>query len=189
MTVDGQGYDVGDSALPFTIQSISKPFTYGLILEDLGEEAVRRRIGVEPTGDAFNSISLAPGSGTPLNPMVNAGAIAAASLVGDTPDASALERIVASYSGAAGRSLHIDDAVFVSERATGHRNRAIGHLLRGAGVVDGDPDVALDRYFRAMLGPGRQPATRDDGGHPREGRPQPAHRRARAWPRRPCGPC
>jgi glutaminase len=147
MTVDGQGYDVGDSALPFTIQSISKPFTYGLILEDLGEEAVRRRIGVEPTGDAFNSISLAPGSGTPLNPMVNAGAIAASSLVRDTPDASALERILASYSGAAGRTLHVDEAVFVSERATGHRNRAIGHLLRGAGVVDGDPDVALDRYF------------------------------------------
>jgi glutaminase len=147
MTVDGTGYAVGDSARPFTIQSISKPFTYGLVLDDLGEEAVRRRIGVEPTGDAFNAITLAPGSGTPLNPMVNAGAIAAASLVADTADAVALERIVALYAAAAGRPLRIDHEVFVSERETGHRNRAIGHLLRASGVLGDVPDAALERYF------------------------------------------
>ena len=147
MTVDGMGYDFGDSTVPFTIQSISKPFTYGLVLDDLGEHAVRRHIGVEPTGDAFNAITLAPGSGRALNPMVNAGAIAAASLVADVDGSSALDRIVALYGAAAGRRLVIDDIVFRSERETGHRNRAIGHLLRASGVVDDDPDDALDRYF------------------------------------------
>jgi glutaminase len=101
-TVDGMTYEVGDSGQPFTIQSISKPLTYGLALEDIGEAAVRRRIGVEPTGDAFNSITLAPGTGSPLNPMVNSGAIAAASLVRSTSDGSALERIVGHFSAYAG---------------------------------------------------------------------------------------
>ena len=80
-TLDGRTHAVGDADHRFTIQSISKPLTYGLLLDDLGEAAVRARIGVEPTGDAFNAITLAPTTGTPLNPMVNAGAIAAAGLV------------------------------------------------------------------------------------------------------------
>ena len=80
-TISGAVYEVGDTRQPFTLQSISKPLTYGLALADLGEAAVRARIGVEPTGDAFNAIALSPGSGIPFNPMVNAGAIAAAGLV------------------------------------------------------------------------------------------------------------
>ena len=75
-TADGHVYEVGDSRQAFTIQSISKAFVYGLALEDRGRERVLDTIGVEPSGDAFNSISLAPGSGAPLNPMINAGAIA-----------------------------------------------------------------------------------------------------------------
>ena len=71
---------------PFTIQSISKPFVYGLALEDNGRAEVLEKIGVEPTGDAFNAISLEPGTGRPRNPMINAGAIAAAGLIaGQTP--------------------------------------------------------------------------------------------------------
>ena len=81
-TIGGAVYEVGDTRQPFTLQSISKPLTYGLALADHGEAAVRARIGVEPTGDAFNAIALSPGSGIPFNPMVNAGAIAAAGLVG-----------------------------------------------------------------------------------------------------------
>ena len=147
VTVDGTEYQAGDSGQPFTIQSISKPFTYGLVLDDLGEPSVRRRIGVEPTGDAFNAITLAPGSGVPLNPMVNAGAIAAASLVASAEDGPALDRIVALFGAAAGRPLTIDPVVFESERETGHRNRAIAHLLRASGVLGDEPDAALERYF------------------------------------------
>ncbi len=146
-TVDGASYEIGHARQPFTIQSISKPLTYGLALDDLGEAAVRRRIGVEPTGDAFNSITLAPGSGSPLNPMVNSGAIAAASLVRADGDRTATMRIVEHIGAFAGRDLTVDVAVLESERATGHRNRAIAHLLMASGTLDTDPHEALDRYF------------------------------------------
>jgi len=105
VTLDGRVHQVGDTGVPFTIQSISKPLTYGLVLDDLGEDAVRARIGVEPTGEAFNSITLAAGSGMPLNPMVNAGAIAAAGLV-RTPDRrTPLEHLLAGTSASRGDPL------------------------------------------------------------------------------------
>lgn len=80
-TIDGHGYAIGDSDQPFTIQSISKAFTYGMILDEYGVEEVEKRIGVEPSGEAFNSISLDPETGRPRNPMINAGAIAASGMV------------------------------------------------------------------------------------------------------------
>jgi len=147
-TVDGRVYEVGDSRQPFTIQSISKPLTYGLALEDRGRAAVLSKIGVEPTGDAFNSISLAPETGCPLNPMINAGAIAAASLVAGHSLEDRYERVRSVYSTYAGRPLELDRAVFESERDTGHRNRAIGHMLRNFGILTDDPGPALDLYFR-----------------------------------------
>ena len=76
-TLDGEVYVAGDADVEFTIQSISKPFTYALAIADRGLDAVLERIDVEPSGDAFNEISLEPGSGRPRNPMINAGAIAA----------------------------------------------------------------------------------------------------------------
>ena len=143
-TVDGQIYEVGDSGVEFTIQSISKPFTYGMALEDRGVAAVLSRIGVEPSGDAFNEISL-DGKGRPFNPMINAGAIMASSLIdGDDP----LERLLARYATWAGRGLKVDQAVYQAERATGHRNRAIGHMLRAVGTLEGDAERALDLYFQ-----------------------------------------
>ncbi|MBI3783145.1 MAG: glutaminase A [Deltaproteobacteria bacterium] len=147
-TSDGQVYEAGDSRQTFTIQSISKPFTYGLALEDRGRDAVLAKIGVEPTGDAFNSISLAPGTGCPLNPMINAGAIAAASLVAGRSPADKLERLMAVFSFYAGRHLDLDVAVYESESQTGHRNRAIGHMLRNFGILTEDPEPVLDLYFR-----------------------------------------
>jgi glutaminase len=147
-TVDGHVYEVGDSRQPFTIQSISKPLVYGLALEDRGRERVLDVIGVEPSGEAFNSISLAPGSGSPLNPMINAGAIAAASLVkGDSPS-DRFDRILGLISLYAGRRLDLDEKVYRSERATGHRNRAIGHMLRNFDILAEDPEGVLDLYFR-----------------------------------------
>jgi glutaminase len=147
-TVDGHVYEVGDTRRPFTLQSISKPFVYGLVLEDRGKPAVLERIGVEPTGDAFNEISLEPGSGRPRNPMINAGAIAATSLVAGRSPEDRWSRILALFSLYAGRSLELDECVYRSERQTGHRNRAISHLLRSVGILEGDPEPPLDLYFR-----------------------------------------
>jgi glutaminase len=146
-SLDGQVHAVGDAHVPFTIQSISKPLTYALVLDDHGENAVRAKIGVEPTGDAFNAITLDRASGRPLNPMVNAGAITAAGMLRPVGSETDVERILDGYEQFTGRALRVDGAVEASERATGHRNRAIGHLLRAAGVLDEDPDQAVERYF------------------------------------------
>src|SRR5678815_4901456 len=91
VTTDGHVYEVGDTRQSFTIQSISKPFTYGLAIEDHGLGTVLGKIGVEPSGEAFNSISLAPETGRPRNPMINAGAIVASSLIRGTSPAHRLE--------------------------------------------------------------------------------------------------
>jgi len=147
-TVDGRVYEVGDARERFTIQSISKPLVYGAALEDRGVERVRRAVGVEPSGEAFNSISLEPGTGRPMNPMINAGAIAMSSLVAGAGREARRERVLSAISAYAGRELDVDEAVFESERSTGHRNRAIGHLLRNYEIIGDDPDEALDLYFR-----------------------------------------
>ncbi len=148
VTADGQIYEAGDTRQPFTIQSISKPFTYGAALAACGPSVIGARVGVEPSGDAFNAISLEPVTGRPANPMINAGAIAACGLLrGETP-AAKLAGLLDTYSLFAGRTLTIDEAVFTSERDTGFRNRAIGYLLRNAGILDEDPDPILDLYFR-----------------------------------------
>lgn len=148
VTVDGAVYEVGDSACRFTIQSVCKPFTYGYALRQCGVEAVLARIGVEPTGDAFNSISLEPGSGRPRNPMVNAGAIATCGLVHGVHGPGAFERVLEHIDAYCEGGLRLAEQVYRSEKATGHRNRAIAHLLRNFNILDGDPEDALDLYFR-----------------------------------------
>ena len=148
-TVDGRVYEVGDTRQHFTIQSISKPLVYGMALEDRGVEQVRRTVGVEPSGDAFNSISLEPVTGRPMNPMINAGAIATTSLVAGATREARLARVLGAMSTYAGRELTIDESVFESERATGHRNRAIGHMLRNYDIVKDDPEQALDAVLQA----------------------------------------
>ena len=147
-TVDGALYSVGDSDTNFTIQSISKPFVYGLALDDQGSDSVLAKVGVEPSGEAFNAISLEPGTGRPRNPMINAGAITAASLVRGTGNAEKLRRVMDTFEAYAGRRLPLDTRVFQSEKETGHRNRAIGHLLRNAGIIDAEVDDVLDLYFQ-----------------------------------------
>lgn len=145
---DGFVYESGDATVEFTIQSISKPFTYALALDRIGQCAVDARIGVEPSGEAFNVISVDEVTNMPKNPMINAGAIAAVSLVpGRTADEK-FALIQEFYSGFAGRQLEIDHQVYASEKATGSRNRAIAYMLDSFGVLDGDPDDVLDVYFR-----------------------------------------
>jgi glutaminase len=140
---EGDAYAVGDADAPFTIQSISKPFVYALALEELRLEAVDARVGTEPSGEPFNAISLEPGSGRPANPMVNAGAILTTALV-----PGGFERLAAGLCAFAGRALDVDERVFASERRTGDRNRAIAHLMRAAGSLQGDVETVLDTYFR-----------------------------------------
>ncbi|MCK9902288.1 glutaminase A [Parafrankia colletiae] len=147
-TMDGLHYQAGDSHVPFTIQSVSKPFVYALALRDRGTENVLARVGVEPTGDAFNAITLEPASGRPLNPMVNAGAILTSSLVRGADPGERFDRILAGLSAFAGRQLTVNERVFASERDTGDRNRAIGFLMRGAGALHGPVDEICDVYFR-----------------------------------------
>lgn len=147
-TIDGHVYEVGDSRHPFTIQSISKPFVYGLALDDHGPAAMARKVGVEPSGDAFNAISLHHEDGRPLNPMINAGAIATTGQIVATSPEERFDRILAMFGRHAGRSLGFDSAVYESEARTGHRNRAIGHLLRNYDVLIDEPTPAVDVYFR-----------------------------------------
>ena len=120
---DGFLYESGNARTEFTIQSISKPFTYALALDQVGQEAVDAKIGVEPSGDAFNEISVDEHTKTPKNPMINAGAIAAVSLIpGASPD-ERFAKLQDFYSGCAGRPLELDEDVYRSEKATGNRNR------------------------------------------------------------------
>jgi glutaminase len=147
-TRDGHVYEVGDSRVPFTIQSVSKALVYGLALEQRGEAHVLSRIGVEPSGDAFNAISLKAGSGAPFNPMINAGAIAACGQLVPAEGRSRIAQVLEYLSGCAGRALDIDQSVYRSESETGHRNRAIGWMLRNFDIVDEEPTDILETYFQ-----------------------------------------
>ncbi len=147
-TRDGHLYEVGDTRLEFSIQSISKALSYGLALEDRGEEHVLSRIGVEPSGEAFNAISLKARTGMPFNPMINAGAIATCGQILPTETESRIQRITRYLSTCAGGELKVDEAIYRSESETGHRNRAIGWMLRNFGIIDEDPQDILETYFQ-----------------------------------------
>jgi glutaminase len=147
-TVDGKIYEVGDSEQLFTIQSISKVFVHGLALEDHGRDYLLTRVGVEPTGDAFNAIVLDERSKRPYNPMVNAGAIATTSLIKGSSPNERLDRMLDMFRRYVGHDSFIDMPTFVSERATGHRNRAMAHLMLNFGMIESNIDEALDLYFQ-----------------------------------------
>ena len=148
VTTDGYVYAAGDADLPFTIQSISKPLVFAAALTAQGRAAVLERIGVEPTGDAFNSISLNPLTGAPLNPMINAGAIAATGLVAGGTAEAQWKTISVAMEAFAGHRLTLNEAVYRSESETGFRNRAIGWMLRNFGILEQDPTPVLENYFR-----------------------------------------
>ena len=148
VTATGTIYEVGDSRQPFTIQSISKPFVYGLALEDNGRAEVLSKVGMEPTGDAFNSISLEPGTGRPRNPMINAGAIATTSLIAGKSAKTRLQRLLDMFALYTGHNVTVDGEIYRSESETGHRNRAIGHMLRNFDILTSDPIPSVELYFQ-----------------------------------------
>jgi glutaminase len=149
VTLDGRTFDVGDVHQKFTIQSISKVFVYGMALEDYGRENLIKKVGVEPTGDPFNSlIRLDEDSKRPDNPMVNAGAIATTSLITGEDPAERLNRMLRMFQRYTGHEVFVDVSTFISERSTGHRNRAMAHLMLNFGMIDEHIDDALDLYFQ-----------------------------------------
>ncbi|WOB42450.1 glutaminase A [Thermoleptolyngbya oregonensis NK1-22] len=149
VTTDGRVFDVGDCDQVFTIQSISKAFVYGLALEDHGREYVNSKVSVEPTGEAFNAIVLDEKTNRPYNPMVNAGAIATTDLIKGDSATDRLKRILDMFLRYTGRKeIDINVPVFLSEKATGHRNRAISYLMLNFGMVTDRIDETLDLYFQ-----------------------------------------
>lgn len=148
VTMDGVAYSVGDAEQRFTIQSISKPFVYAAALADRGVQYVSGKVGVEPSGDAFNSISLNPQTGAPLNPMINAGAIASTSLLAGEDPAEQWRRLESALAAFMGRKISVDESVYRSESETGFRNRAIAWMLKNFGIIDGEPMASLENYFR-----------------------------------------
>ena len=149
-TTDGSLYCAGDADNAFTIQSISKAFVYALALQEHGVDAVVKRIGVEPSGEPFNELSLEAGSGRPLNPMINAGALTCHALIGglDCDPDERFEKVRQGLSAFADRELDVDEAVFESELADAYRNSAIANMLRSYGVIDGDPADVVRGYTR-----------------------------------------
>ena len=147
MTVNGRSTQLGDCDHRFTIQSISKLLLYGLALETHGREAVLRRAGVAPTGDSFNAIELDEGHHRAPNPMVNSGAIAITDMVEGGDRAARAGAVLDLFERYLGRRPEVDEAVWASEHATGHRNRAIGYLLLGQGIIEDRVEETLDLYF------------------------------------------
>ncbi|MCZ2839109.1 glutaminase [Modestobacter sp. VKM Ac-2985] len=147
-TIDGTLYRAGDSDTEFSIQSISKPFVYALALAEHGLDHVLDRIGVEPSGEAFNELSLERDSRRPRNPMINAGALAAHALVGDPGDDvdTRVERVRRLMSDFAGRELHVDRTIYESEMSQAYRNLAIANMLRSYGVISQHPRDVVHGY-------------------------------------------
>ena len=146
---NGSVHSAGDSEIEFSIQSISKAFVYALVCEEFGHDIVAERIGVNNTGLAFNSvIAIELNNGHPMNPMVNAGAIATTALVRGNSPAAQWDTIQTGLSEFAGRPLQVDDVVYRSESETNHRNRAIARLLESYGRIELDPLEVVDVYTR-----------------------------------------
>lgn len=146
-TIDGKIYEVGDSDQNFTIQSISKVFIYGLALSDYGAEEVLKHVGVEPSGDSFNSIIFDEQGNRPFNPMVNAGAIVTTALIKGKTYEERQKRMLDALERFVGHPLEIDTNVFESEKATGHRNRAIAYLELNSRMINEPINDHLNLYF------------------------------------------
>jgi glutaminase len=146
---DGALFSAGDVAVPFSIQSLSKPFLFALVCGAIGEQVARETLGANSTGLPFNSVLAVERSTVGLsNPMVNAGAIAATSLVPGTSTGEKWRFIQDGLSRFAGRGLEIDVRVYDSEQATNFSNEGIASLLSAHQQLGCDPTTAIDLYTR-----------------------------------------
>ena len=149
-TTQGRIYSAGDDGHEFTIQSISKPFVYAAALQDRGVETVLDKVGMEPSGEAFNELSLDGTTHQPVNPMINAGAITVNQLINgeDSSVEDRVEVILDYFSRLAGRQLRIDERVTGSELETADRNLALAHMLRSYGIITDSATDAVTSYTR-----------------------------------------
>jgi glutaminase len=147
--VEGRGASIGAAAHLFSLQSISKAFVFALVCDAVGHEEARRKLGVNATGLAFNSVmAIEMNKERTMNPLVNAGALATTSLVpGDTKEEK-WELIHEGLSRFAGRPLDLDVELYASESETNRRNQGIAHLLESYGRLYADPDETTDVYTR-----------------------------------------
>jgi glutaminase len=148
--VDGTRWQRGDCEYPFPLHSISKVFIHALALEDNGREGVLGRVGVEPSGDPFNSITFDEAENRPFNPMINAGALVATSLVKGRDRGERVERILARLRAFAGNpGLDVDEEVLAAELASNDRNLGLSYLMRSLGMIEGDLEENLAVYLSA----------------------------------------
>ncbi len=145
-TIDGEQVAAGDADVAVPLQSISKPFIYGLALDTFGRKEVLRHCNVEPTGEAFNSISELEEDRLPYNPMINSGAITMSALLHHRAPDTACDHMLAMFARYLGHEPRLDDEVLGTKGKGGHRNRAIAHLLRHFEVIGDDIDGALSLY-------------------------------------------
>lgn len=150
-TLDGKEYAAGDSQVKFTMQSISKVISLMVALLDKGSKNIFSRVGMEPTGDGFNSIvNLEVKSyNKPFNPMINAGAIVVTSLIEGDDVEKRIEKIINFTRKITGNnSISMNEEVYKSEKETGDRNRALAYFMKGNGILQGSVEDHLDLYFR-----------------------------------------
>ena len=149
VTPDGRVYTAGDVASEVSIQSISKVFNLARVLQESGEAAVENNVGVDATGQVFNSIvAIEQYKGQEMNPLVNPGAIATTSMIKGTTASSVWDAMIGTYNDFAGRRLSVLEPVYKSEAETNQRNRAIGQLMFAYGRIKENPDQATDLYTR-----------------------------------------
>lgn len=149
---DGEMNAVGDYNKLFTMQSVIKPIILLLALEDNGTEVVNRLCGVEATGKPFDAFNYSDRALTSehINPMINAGAIALCTLIkGDTYEEKFARLLELARRLSGNESLSVNESVYLSEKATGNKNRALGYMLKAYNMIDGDIEDVLDTYFKA----------------------------------------
>jgi glutaminase len=149
VTADGQVFTKGDVASMVSIQSVSKVFTLARVIEEQGHQAIQDKVGVDATGQVFNSIvAVEQQRGKEINSCVNPGAIATTSLVAGKDSSAKWKSILAVHSDFAGRNLTVNEPVYISEAGDNLRNQAIAHLLLAYGRMYFDPVQATDIYTK-----------------------------------------
>lgn len=149
--IHGNLYMAGDADQPFTMQSISKVVTLALALMELGEEIVFSKVGMEAVADPFNSIMRLEMDKPhrPHNPFINSGAIVLASILPFSDNDAKVDAILDMTRQLTGNpSIDVNEEVYLSEKVTGERNRALAYFLSSTQDMEGDVEDILDVYFR-----------------------------------------